>query len=155
MKLSRTWSCPGGSASTGASLRWQTKTFRRSSGGYLAGGRLNAADRNALQDALWARLNAVEVPRRTRREIAQDLDLGDVTLKPDRFMALLDSLWVLGTGFDPWAGDDPRHWSLPRRIEQYVIRNPGDWTAEDLFDELGAIDEASDKRFALFLEGLA
>jgi hypothetical protein len=55
----------------------------------------------------------------------------------------------------PGPGDDPLHWSLRRRIEQYVIRNPGDWSAEDLFDELGAIDEASDTRFALFLEGLA
>ena len=124
-------------------------------GRILAEGQMNAADRNALQDALWAGRNAVEVPRRTRREIAQDLDLGDVTLKPDRFMALLDSLWVLGTrGFDPWAEDDPRHWSLHRQIEQWVIRNR-DWTAEELFDALGAIDEASDTRFALFLEGLA
>jgi hypothetical protein len=124
-------------------------------GQILAGGALNAVDRNALQDALWAGRNAVEVPRRTRREIVQDLDLGDVTLKTDRFMALLDSLWVLGTGFDPWAGDDPLHWSLRRRVDQYVIRNPGDWSAEDLFDALGAIDEASDTRFTLFLEGLA
>lgn len=123
-------------------------------GRILADGLLNAADRNALQDALRAGRNAVEVPRRTRREIARDLDLGDVTLKPDRFIALLDSLWVLGTGLDPWEGDDPLHWSLRRRIEQWVIRNR-DRPAEDLFDALGAIDEAGDTRFALFLEGLA
>ena len=122
-------------------------------GRILAGGLLNAAERNALQDALWAGRSAVDVPRRTRREIARDLDLGDITLKPDRFMALLESLWVLGTAFDPWAGDDPQHWSLRRRIEQWVISNR-DWSAEDLFDALGAIDEASDTRFALFLEGL-
>ena len=60
-----------------------------------------------------------------------------------------------GHGVCPWAGDDPLHWSLHRRIEQYVIRNPGDWSAEDLFDALGAIDKASDTRFTLFLEGLA
>ena len=47
------------------------------------------------------------------------------------------------------------HWSLRRRIEQCVIRNPGDWAADDLFDALGAIDGASDARFGLFLEGLA
>jgi very-short-patch-repair endonuclease len=125
-------------------------------GRILAAGPPNAADRNALQDALWAGRNSVEVPRRTRREIARSLDLGEVTLKPERFMALLDSLWVLGTGldFDPWAGDDPQYWSLRRQIDQWVIRNR-DWTAEDLFDALGAIDEASDMRFALFLEGLA
>ena len=60
-----------------------------------------------------------------------------------------------GHGFDPWADDDPLHWSLRRRIEQCVIRNPGDWAADDLFDALGAIDGASDARFGLFLEGLA
>jgi very-short-patch-repair endonuclease len=35
-----------------------------------------------------------------------------------------------------------------------VFRNPGDWSTEELFEYLGAF-EASDKRFALFLEGLA
>ena len=32
--------------------------------------------------------------------------------------------------------------------------NPGDWSVDTLFDRLGALD-ASDRRFALFLEGLA
>ncbi|MFP3681778.1 hypothetical protein SB725_32340, partial [Pseudomonas sp. SIMBA_041] len=39
-------------------------------------------------------------------------------------------------------------------IQQHVHRNPEDWPAETLFDQLGAYD-ASDRRFALFLEGLA
>jgi very-short-patch-repair endonuclease len=34
-----------------------------------------------------------------------------------------------------------------------VLRNPGDWTAEDLFEQLGAFD-AGDGRFGRFLEGL-
>lgn len=39
-------------------------------------------------------------------------------------------------------------------IQQHVHRQPEDWPAEVLFDKLGAYD-ASDRRFALFLEGLA
>jgi hypothetical protein len=35
-----------------------------------------------------------------------------------------------------------------------VLRKP-DWAAEQLFDELGAIDSAGDARFARFLESLA
>jgi AbiJ N-terminal domain 3 len=34
-----------------------------------------------------------------------------------------------------------------------VLRNPGDWSAEDLFGQLGAFD-AGDARFGRFLEGL-
>ena len=34
-----------------------------------------------------------------------------------------------------------------------MLRNPGDWTAEDLFEQLGAFD-AGDARFGRFLEGL-
>ncbi len=44
--------------------------------------------------------------------------------------------------------------SLGARIDQHVFCNPGDWSTEELFEYLGAF-EASDKRFALFLEGLA
>jgi len=35
-----------------------------------------------------------------------------------------------------------------------VFRNPGDWSAEDLFEALDAF-EAGDARFGKFLEGLA
>ena len=67
------------------------------------------------------------------------------------FTALLESLWVLD--------DDPFSWltgsttSLRARLEQDVFRNPGDWSAEDLFEQLGAF-EATDARFVRFLEGL-
>jgi hypothetical protein len=115
-------------------------------------GVLDAAGRNAIEDALWAGQGALEIPRMTRRDIALALDLGDVTPKPDRFMALLDRLWVLDTPVDPWTEGAA---SLRKRIERHVIRNPGDWSAEELLDELGAIDAAGDARFTRFLEGLA
>jgi very-short-patch-repair endonuclease len=56
--------------------------------------------------------------------------------------------------------DEPFGWltgtatSLGARIERHVFRNPGDWSTEDLFEQLGAFD-AGDTRFAHFLEGLA
>jgi hypothetical protein len=92
-------------------------------------------------------------PRRTRRDIALALGLDDVTLKPERFMSLLDRLWVLDTEFDPW-GDGESSQSLRKRIDRRVLRNP-DWSAEQLLDELDAIDAEADGRFARLLEGLA
>ena len=112
---------------------------------------LDASTRNAIQDVLWAGQGATEVPKRTRREIARDLDLAGLAFKPDRFMALLDRLWVLDTPFDPWTDGAS---SLRARIERHMFRNPGDWSAEDLFEQLGAF-EAGDARFGKFLEGLA
>ncbi|MFH8893561.1 hypothetical protein [Streptomyces sp. DK15] len=38
-------------------------------------------------------------------------------------------------------------------MEKHVFRNPGDWSTEDLFENLGAF-EAGDARFARFLEAL-
>ncbi len=113
--------------------------------------RMGAPARNAIQDVLWAGQDPVEVPKRTRREIARDLDLASMTIKPDRFMALLDRLWVLDTPLDPWTQGVS---SLRADIERHVFRNPGDWSAEDLLEQLGAY-EAGDARFGKFLEGLA
>lgn len=109
------------------------------------------AARFAIEDVLWAGRGGPEIPKRTRREIALDLDLDVLTRKADRFTAVLDSLWVLDDrplGF--LAGDSA---SLRGQIEQHVFRNPGDWPAEELFEQLGALS-AGDARFARFLEGL-
>ncbi len=82
---------------------------------------LDAGKRNAIQDVLWSGQGAIEMPKRTRRETAQDLDLEHLALKPDRFMALLDRLWVLDTPFDPWTDGAS---SLRTRIDRHVFRNP-------------------------------
>ena len=66
-------------------------------------------------------------------------------------MALLDRLWVLDDARSASWPDDST--SLRAHIERHVFRNPGDWTAEDLFEQLGAF-EAGDARFGQFLEGL-
>lgn len=44
--------------------------------------------------------------------------------------------------------------SLRAKIERHVLQNPGDWSVNDLFEEIGAYT-ASDRRFLNFLEGLA
>jgi very-short-patch-repair endonuclease len=106
--------------------------------------------RYAIEDALWAG-RGPEIPRRTRREIARDLDLSVLARQGDRFISLLESLWVLGDPLDLFTGGST---GLRSQIERHVLRNPGDWSAEDLFEQLGAF-EAVDARFARFLEGLA
>ena len=109
------------------------------------------AARFAIEDVLWAHRGDPEIPQRTRREIARELDLDAVTRNADRFMALLDRLWVLDSPLDPWTDGSS---SLRGQVHRHVLRNPGDWSAEDLFEQLGAF-EAGDARFAQFLEGLA
>src|SRR5450755_795569 len=111
------------------------------------------AARFAIEDVLWADRGAPEIPKRIRHEIARDLDrvLDVLTRKADRFMALLESLWdVNDSQLGLFAHDLT---SLRGQIEQHVLRNPGDWTAEDLFEQLGAFD-AGNRRFGRFLEGL-
>ena len=101
---------------------------------------LDAATRNAIQDVLWAGRDAYEIPTRTRREIARDLDLADLVDNADRFTALLNRLWVLDD--DPFGGlthallGGPTT-GLRGQIERHVFRNPGDWTTEYLFEQLG------------------
>lgn len=111
-----------------------------------------ARERNAIQDLLWADMNAPEVSKRVRREIARNLDITELFINGDRFDSLLDELWVLDD--DPLGSFFGGVRGLRASIDQHVHRNPGDWSTEELFDRLGAFD-ASDRRFALFLEGLA
>ena len=117
---------------------------------------LSTADRNALEDALWTNAGYPEIPKRTRREIAEALDPDDLYIDARRFDSLLDDLWVLNG--DPlesiavFLGEADR--SLRAEIEKHLHRNPGDWSVVEFFDKLGAFD-ASDHRFALFLEGMA
>ena len=116
----------------------------------LAQALADASTRNAIQDILWAE-GSLEMPKRTRREIARDLDLADLVLNVDRFTTLLGRLWVLDDDPFTWLAESTT--SLRARIEQHVFRNPGDWTTEELFEQLGAF-EATDARFTRFLEGL-
>jgi very-short-patch-repair endonuclease len=119
----------------------------------------SASKRNELQDILWSDLPTPEIPKRIRREIARALNDEELYLDSRRFDDLLDRLWILDDGSAGLMealllGRPYQDQSLGARIQQHVHKNPGDWSAEELFDVLGAF-EASDNRFALFLEGLA
>jgi very-short-patch-repair endonuclease len=111
-----------------------------------------AADRNSIQDLLWED-RFPEVIKRTRREVARAIDGVALFLDARRFDSLLEALWVVDN--DPLEmilGASSR--SLRSQIDRHIHHNPGDWNAETLFDQLGAFD-CSDRRFSLFLEGLA
>lgn len=120
----------------------------------LAQGEVDATTRNRIEDLLWAETSPPEIPMRIRRELARALDLTDLAHNEDRFMKLLDRLWVLGDEhFLPgWIFSAPSP-NLRDRVKRHVFRNPGDWSTEDLLENLGAF-EADDARFARFLEGI-
>ena len=113
----------------------------------------NATTRNQIQDLLWSDSPCPPIPKRYRREVARRLNSEELYGDGRSFDALLERLWILDA--DDWTqlfGGKPA--GLRAEIQQHVHRNPKDWPAEVLFDQLGAYD-ASDRRFALFLEGLA
>ncbi|MFF3089987.1 hypothetical protein ACFVRB_33865 [Streptomyces nojiriensis] len=121
----------------------------------LANGYASTAQRLGIEDVLWAESSPPEIPSRTRRELARSLDLADLIRSESRFMGMLSRFWALADEMSPlvdafFGTQGP---SLKRDIEQHVFRNPGDWSTEDLFENLGAF-EAGDARFARFLEAL-
>jgi very-short-patch-repair endonuclease len=113
----------------------------------------SAIKRNEIQDILWTNETYPVIPKKNRREIARILSVEDLYEDTRQFDLLLDKLWVLDT--NPWESlSNFTSDGLREAIQQNVYRNPGDWSVESLFDALGALD-AHDRRFALFLEGLA
>jgi hypothetical protein len=116
---------------------------------YLSGFRPSAETRNEVQELVWALSSSPEVPVRFRREVAKSLEEEPLFQKPNAFMDLLESLFILEDPLD-FFSSSPRN--LKWKIQQWVIKND-DWKADDLFEALGAYT-CSDKRFLLFLEGL-
>jgi len=116
---------------------------------YLSAFRPGAETRNEVQELVWALSPSPEVPVRFRREVAQALEGERLYLKSNAFMDLLESPFILEDPLD-FFSTSPRN--LKWKIRQWVIDND-DWTADDLFDNLGAYT-CSDKRFLLLLEGL-
>jgi very-short-patch-repair endonuclease len=111
---------------------------------------LHMLDRMAVQDLVWAEEHHPKIEKRTRRDIARILPGWILTDHYQRFRALLGTLFDLGRGEVFFGLDDH---SLGGEIDRHFHRND-DWTVEQLFDELGAVD-ASDRRFALLLQGIA
>ncbi|WP_330323285.1 hypothetical protein [Streptomyces anulatus] len=121
----------------------------------LANGYATTAQRIGIEDVLWAEASPPEIPSRVRRELARSLDLADLVRSESRFMGMLSRFWALADEMSPiidafFGTPGP---SLKRDIQEHVFRNPGDWSTEDLFENLGAF-ETGDARFARFLEAL-
>lgn len=114
----------------------------------LAGYEWPGSDRRILQDLLWAREGHPPVSKRTRREIARALPTDDLNNHYQRFRTLLDSLFELDArdffDFGPTIGG---------QIDRHFNQNP-DWSVEEVFDAVGAIDSCSDRRFMLLVEGI-
>ncbi|MEU9471326.1 hypothetical protein AB0D78_32820 [Streptomyces avermitilis] len=117
--------------------------------------------RHQLEDLLWEEDAPPDIPKKVRRELARALFLSELTQNHDRFLHLLDRLWVLegpDLSFSELSAlllNGTRPVTLRDLIEKHVFRNrdEGDWSTEQLFESLGAF-EAGDARFARFLEGL-
>lgn len=112
----------------------------------------SASDRNRIQDIVWREAGFPEINKKVRRNIARSLDSQPLYIRAEGFDRLLDTLWILDD--DPFDFLGANRNSLRARIERHVYRNPDDWSAEEFFENIGAF-EASDRRFGLFLEGLA
>lgn len=112
----------------------------------------DACVRNVIQDILWCGEGYPDIPKRVRRELAKALSQVELFIDPSKFDELLEQLWDLGNdSFSVIFGRPPT--GLRAEIQQHMHRNPGDWSAEVFFDKLGAY-AVSNRRFALFLEGL-
>lgn len=109
--------------------------------------------RNTIQDVMWTDAGYPVIPKKYRHQVARALNSENHFLNVGGFDSLIERLFVLrDEELELLAG--PQNDSLAARIQQHVYRNLDDWSAEQLFEELGAF-EATDRRFALFLEGLA
>ncbi len=107
------------------------------------------SDRHTLQDLVWATEGHPRIPKRTRREIARALTGNELNAYYTRFRALLGDLFDLGGGV-LWGGRDR---SVGAQVDRHFHLNP-DWTVEEVFDAVGAIDASSDRRFGLLIEGI-
>lgn len=115
--------------------------------------------RHQLEDLLWEEGAPPYIPKKARRDLTRALYLPELTQHHDRFLHLLDRLWVIegpDLSFDEFSAlllNGTRPVTLKDLIERHVFRNEEDWSTERLFESLGAF-EAGDARFARFLEGL-
>ena len=110
-----------------------------------------------IEEMLWADSDYPEISKKLRREIAGGLEGEALCVDTDGFLDALGRLWVLQSReqklLETWViGIKPN--SLRWQIEQYVINNSNNWSIEDLFNKLGALD-CSHVRFGKLIETLA
>ncbi|SCX71758.1 hypothetical protein [Variovorax sp. EL159] len=107
--------------------------------------------RNRVQDLLWVDSSIIEIPKRSRRELARELQAFELFHHWENFRQLIQDVFVLENNLRAvlmgWSG------GILDEVHKHFVRNPEDADVEALFDNLKAFD-LSDKRFTLFLEGL-
>ncbi|NYT63380.1 hypothetical protein H0A66_13760 [Alcaligenaceae bacterium] len=113
--------------------------------------RLPAQFRNQVQDLLWADAIAIEIPKRTRRELARALQQLDLFRHWENFSQLLRDVFIIPEPLQEIFS--LRSEGILEYIHRHFCRNPEDADIEALFEKLGVFD-LSDRRFGLFLEGL-
>ena len=123
-------------------------------GAFLArdGQQLPPKHRFDLEELLWAATPSVVVSKRVRYELARSLDHVPAYLKAGPFLELVRRFWERESSLEFLL--DEHTSTLLRDVKRHLVRNPDDWSFENFFDRIGAFD-ASNKRFILFLEGLA
>lgn len=103
----------------------------------------------ALDEAGRKVLEADEPPltRITRRDVARVF--GDDLAGEADVLELVGRYFVISDPFEEVFGGSGR--SLRNKIERHMVRNPGDWSVEFLFGEIGAFD-CSRARFGALLQ---
>lgn len=114
---------------------------------------LQPAERDDLQELIWAGIPHPDIPARFRRDVARQLGKIELCLDRRGFDESLGEFWrvdefeFLNFSFTETSP------TLRDKITRHYIDN-NDWDAITFFDQLGAL-RASSARFVYFLEALA
>jgi very-short-patch-repair endonuclease len=108
--------------------------------------------RNEVQDLLWADALLIEMPKRSRRELARALQRLELFQHWGNFAQLLKDVFVIEHELSSVLFR--RGGGTLEDIHRHFVRNPEDANVEALFEQVEALD-LPDRRFCLLLEGLA
>lgn len=109
--------------------------------------------RNEVQDMLWSDSRAIPIPKRHRREVARALKRLPLFHHWDNFAQLLQDVFIVEEA-TTWLIVSGAPEGTLEEVHRHFVRNPEGADVEWLFEYLGAF-HLSDKRFSVFLEGLA
>lgn len=109
--------------------------------------------RNQVQDVLWSDILVTPIPKRHRRDVARALQPLELFHHWDNFAQLLKDVFIVQE-VATWIFLPDAPEGTLEEIHRHFVRNPEDANVEWLFEYLRVFD-LSDKRFSVFLEGLA
>ncbi|MEZ6195178.1 MAG: hypothetical protein R3F20_05530 [Planctomycetota bacterium] len=109
------------------------------------------AQRRRVEDFVWSHDPCIEMPLRSRREIAEEFFFEPEWLDVDEFESLLRRLWCVDDESEGIFASGPS--DLLRTIRRHVFRNREDWSGDYFFKKLGAY-EGTSHRFVRFLEAI-